>query len=381
MYPNNTGIRSVSVMMSMPMSKASFGFSAFAASERIRTESFIQDMNFNRARDHARTVLSLVQDPGFTGNRSLAPKRAWEYERERIRRGFRGTRRYTPEEKECILKYGKLTAKGGFKGAEVHHPKNVKAHPYEQANPDNSRICKNLSEHLEEHGGNFRHETDKPIRKDWQNKDLRNKTENRIAIKEFKLLTFQAILSFFTAASITYILERYQNGDSEEAKRQAVEEALKQGTDAMGITVMSLVLSNRLLAPAVDKISGLLAKLGLNVGAGAIEFGVVGAIALAVTSVYMYAKYRFQGYGRKEALIAVGKQAVAPAIFLIVGVVLAALFGTGAAIMFSLIVTFAMVGYNIYAIHQEKELQRTIAYGVSCFTFVEAGNAVEAALA
>ena len=234
---------------------------------------------------------------------------------------------------------------------------------------------------MEKHGGDFRNETDNPFRKDWQNKDLRNKTENRIAGKEFKLLAFQAVLAFFTAASITYILERYQNGDSEEAKRLAVEEALKQGTDAMGITAITLALSNRLLAPAVDKISGLLARLGLHVGAGAIEFGVVGAIALAVTSVYMYAKYRFQGYGRKEALIAVGKQAVAPAIFLIVGVVLAALFGPGVAMLFSLIVTFAMLGYNIFAVHQEKELQRTIAYGVSCFTFVEAGNAVEAASA
>lgn len=381
MYPNSTGIRSVSVMMSMPMSKASSGYSVFAASERIRTESFIQDMNFKRAGDQARTVLSLAQDPGFTGNRSLSPKRAWEYERERIRRGFRGTRRYTPEEKQCILKYGKLTAKGGFKGASVHHPRSVKAHPYDQADPDNSYICKLLSEHLEKHGGDFRKETDNPFRKDWQNKDFRNKTENRIAGKEFKLLAFQAVLAFFTAASITYILERYQNGDSEEAKRLAVEEALKQGTDAMGITAITLALSNRLLAPAVNKISGLLARLGLHVEAGAIEFGVVGAIALAVTSVYMYVKYRTQGYGRKEALIAVGKQAVAPVIFLIAGVVLAALFGPGVAMLFSLIVTLAMLGYNIFAVHQEKELQRTIAYGVSCFTFVEASKAVEAALA
>ena len=41
---------------------------------------------------------------------------------------------------------------------------------------------------MEKHGGDFRNETDNPFRKDWQNKDLRNKTENRIAGKEFKLL-------------------------------------------------------------------------------------------------------------------------------------------------------------------------------------------------
>ena len=84
--------------------------------------------------------------------RQKAVRDAWKQERELVIKRGRGTRAWTAKQKKELIETGKV------KGFEGHHINNVKEHPDLAGNPDNIKFLKR-SEHLQEHGGNFRNET------------------------------------------------------------------------------------------------------------------------------------------------------------------------------------------------------------------------------
>ena len=84
--------------------------------------------------------------------RREAVRKAWQEERELIRRTGRGTRAWTAAERKELLKAGKVS---GYHG---HHINNVKAHPHLAGNPDNIVFLK-PGEHLQAHGGNWQNTT------------------------------------------------------------------------------------------------------------------------------------------------------------------------------------------------------------------------------
>ncbi|SDE28252.1 RHS repeat-associated core domain-containing protein [Riemerella columbipharyngis] len=79
-------------------------------------------------------------------------ERAWKEEQELIKRGLGGTREWTEQEKEELLKTGKVKDYYG------HHINSVSTHPHLADNPDNVQFVK-FDEHLELHSGNFHNST------------------------------------------------------------------------------------------------------------------------------------------------------------------------------------------------------------------------------
>lgn len=364
MNPNRLGIQTLPIMTSYPMSSLLSSYTRLAASERAKTANFIQKMNWERAIDASHTVLGLGVNPNFEGERSKAVRGAWQYERERIRRGFKTTRPFSDEQKKHIAQFGKLRGSEGYSEATVHHKQNVHDHPLEQANPDNTQICITTKEHLEAHNGNFRNETNARFKKDWQNKDIIKQTEKRIDRAEMKTLGIVAVISFVTASSITLVVELYKNGNNPESLKKAKRDALESGVEALGITFITYAIAQKILEPATEKISSLLIKLGFNISEKAVQTSIIGTIVILISSTYTYFKLRANGYKPRQALIEVGKQAITSVLLLIAEVWIINISGGTAGIIFSVICTLAIMGYTIYSIHVDKELRQRIVYAI-----------------
>jgi hypothetical protein len=82
--------------------------------------------------------------------RRKAVAQAWKQEQALVRATGQGTRQWTDKEIAELLDTGKV------RGYQGHHINSVNAHPEMAGNPDNIKFT---SEHLSEHGGNFRNAT------------------------------------------------------------------------------------------------------------------------------------------------------------------------------------------------------------------------------
>jgi RHS repeat-associated protein len=85
--------------------------------------------------------------------RRAAVRNAWKEEKALVAETGEGTRAWTDAETKQLLEKGKVD---GYHG---HHINNVKDHPELAGNPDNIKFVKGGSEHLAEHGGNYRNKT------------------------------------------------------------------------------------------------------------------------------------------------------------------------------------------------------------------------------
>ncbi|MBR3814742.1 MAG: hypothetical protein IKK38_12835 [Spirochaetaceae bacterium] len=112
-----------------------------------------QHLNNKRKEYKSRLEDKLASNPNYTADRNKGVKLAWQYEQEVIKMGGTGTRNWTAQEKDELLKNGIV------RGIVGHHEQSVSAHPEEQANPDNISFL-TREEHLQKHGGDFRNATD-----------------------------------------------------------------------------------------------------------------------------------------------------------------------------------------------------------------------------
>lgn len=85
--------------------------------------------------------------------RQAGVKAAWKEEQQLIKETGQGTRPWTKAEKKELLETGKV------KGYEGHHINSVKDNPNMARNPDNVKFVKGRTDHIVEHGGNFRNQT------------------------------------------------------------------------------------------------------------------------------------------------------------------------------------------------------------------------------
>ena len=88
--------------------------------------------------------------------RSKGVAKAWERERELVRKG-RGTRQWTVKEQKELLRTGRV------KGYQGHHMKSVAMHPEYAAEPRNIQFLssrKENNEHLKAHRDDYRNESD-----------------------------------------------------------------------------------------------------------------------------------------------------------------------------------------------------------------------------
>ncbi|MGH7719355.1 MAG: RHS repeat-associated core domain-containing protein [Gemmatimonadaceae bacterium] len=84
--------------------------------------------------------------------RRRAVRRAWQQERDRVRRTGQGSREWTAAERDELL------ATGRVKGYEGHHRNSVAAHTDQAGDPDNIEFLMR-DEHFRAHGGNWRNPT------------------------------------------------------------------------------------------------------------------------------------------------------------------------------------------------------------------------------
>ncbi|WP_370762745.1 RHS repeat-associated core domain-containing protein [Megamonas funiformis] len=92
-----------------------------------------------------------VTERQFSALRQKAVRQAWENEVDKIKKGLKGSRDWTENEKQELLTKGKVSEYDG------HHMKSAKAYPDLVDNPDNIQFLKNRhsNEHLAAHNGNY----------------------------------------------------------------------------------------------------------------------------------------------------------------------------------------------------------------------------------
>jgi hypothetical protein len=113
----------------------------------------------------ATLTLLKEQDASIQGNieaslqadRQAGVNAAWRQEAELVRQTGHGTVNWTPQEMEELLRTGRV---GGYEG---HHINSINGHPEMARDPSNVRFVRGRAEHLGEHGGNFRNQTEGPL--------------------------------------------------------------------------------------------------------------------------------------------------------------------------------------------------------------------------
>ncbi|PAM91406.1 hypothetical protein B4N84_28520, partial [Flavobacterium sp. IR1] len=107
----------------------------------------------NQRRQDLQNKISTLHS-GDTSYRNEGVGLAWKYERMEIEMGGTGSGDWSEAQRQEILVSGKA------RGAEGHHINSVKAHPDQQANPDNIEFVKSREEHKLRHGGDFKNPTE-----------------------------------------------------------------------------------------------------------------------------------------------------------------------------------------------------------------------------
>ena len=85
--------------------------------------------------------------------RRRAVAQAWKQEQALVRETGQGTRQWTDKEIQELLENGRV------KGYQGHHINSVNGSPDLAGSPDNIKFVRGGSEHLAEHGGNYRNAT------------------------------------------------------------------------------------------------------------------------------------------------------------------------------------------------------------------------------
>ena len=109
--------------------------------------------------------------------RRKAVAEAWKREKALVAEG-RGTRDWTPEEQEQILRKGKV------KGYEGHHMKSVHDHNFRAGDANNIQFL-TRKEHLAAHKGNFRNKTNSYY--DYKTGESRDFSRYKPSIEDHKL--------------------------------------------------------------------------------------------------------------------------------------------------------------------------------------------------
>jgi hypothetical protein len=98
-----------------------------------------------------------LTDKQFSDLRQKAVRQAWKQEKELVQKTGKGTRGWTPEEIQELLKTGKV------KGYEGQHMKSANEYLDFTGDPDNIQFLKgrnmDVNEHLDAHGGNYHNPT------------------------------------------------------------------------------------------------------------------------------------------------------------------------------------------------------------------------------
>ncbi|NFO11188.1 hypothetical protein FDB29_08755 [Clostridium botulinum] len=297
--------------------------------------------------------------------RSKGVSLAWDYEKTELEMGGKGTREWTVEQRDEIVRNGKL------RGAEGHHINNVKDHPTEQANPDNIKFAKDRQEHQEFHDGNFKNETTGELYN--RNSNLEKANFKRVLGNELKGIGMAALIGLGVGVSIGFVCSLAINGCSVEALKEAVMYSGKMGiySAAMATTnhVVLRLVGERLSNSIVTVLTG---NLGLALTGNLIEvinMGVVGWVCIGICTILTFVKLMKQGRTFKQAFKGMIISATLPTIILLISLIAQVKLGGKAGGIVSLISGTIVLGYSVISSIMDSKTSKRIS--IMCVELTE----------
>lgn len=308
----------------------------------------------------------LASDPTSTSLRDKGIELAWKYEKAELEMGGSGTRDWSPTQRQEILDNMSV------RNFEGHHINSAAAHPGQQTNPDNIRFLEEhrdgsgVREHLDAHNGSYRNATEGDLID--RNKRLIDTNETRVFKNELTGIGTAAAIGLGIGFTIGFVATLAQSGVSPETVRNAASTGAKAGLQGSAFGVVNYMLARSIGELASKALQGVLQNIGISVTDNVIKMcnmGVVGFMAISVFSVYQFAKLKRMGYGTRECLIRVGKQAAFSTAVLIASIIAQGIWGSPAGIIVSISIGLIVLTYKVsLSIHDNKLMEGIRVYTI-----------------
>lgn len=318
-------------------------------------------LNAQRDKIAAKVACGLARDPSYTGARNDAVKLAWKYEKADIMMGGRGSENWTPEERQEIIDNITIdgnNARGGVRGAEGHHRKNVADHPEDQGDPDNIKFFHNREEHLKKgHGGDWHNESDAP--KTDGNARLKKTNSKRVFKNELKGIGIAAAIGIGVGFTIGFAVTLAQSGVTPDSVKTAFVNGAKGGAESGVLAAIGYGIG-RTIGAAV---TGLLENIGIKVAeniSNLCSMGTVGMMTIAVFSVYQFVKLALSGVSVRGAFVQAGIQALISLSLLAVSIVVQGLCGGYAGIIVSTGIGITCMVYSLGTAVQRRHFSEKL---------------------
>lgn len=317
-------------------------------------------------RDSAQQSLDtvLAADPTSTSLRNKGIGWAWIYEKAEIEMGGSGTRDWSPVQRQEILDNMSV------RNFEGHHINSVAEHPEQQTNPDNIRFLEEhrdgsgVREHLDAHNGYYRNATEGDMID--RNQRLIDTNQSRVFRNELAGIGTAAAIGLGIGFTIGFVVTLAQSGVSPESVRYAAVAGAKTGLLGAAFGVVNHILVGGIGELASRALQGVLQNIGVSVTDNIVRMcnmGVVGFMAIAVFSVYQFAKLRLMGYGTKDCLIRVGNQATFSTAVFIASIIAQGAWGGPYGIVAALGISFIVLIYKVsLTIHGKKLMEDIRVY-------------------
>lgn len=301
-------------------------------------QGIITELGEERASLQARITEKLAVDPGYKGFRDEGVNLAWAYDRADLRMGGQGSREYTAAQKNELLETGEI------KGLEGHHINDVSNHLSEQANPDNIRFL-TRDDHYVAHGNAWQNKTQGDMID--REKMLRRTQTKRIFKNEVRGAGITAVIGFGVGFTISAIMELSEKGISQVNARDLVKESARAGLETAALSAISYI-GSRALAFAWNSLclpcSPVLSIMSC------------GAISLAVSAAFQFAKTKYSGADTARAFKIVGRQMAVPAATLLASVLAQGVFGGISGILVSAGIGVVCIGTMVYTNVHDRHL-------------------------
>lgn len=309
----------------------------------------------NQRRQDLQSKVSTLP-PGDTGYRNEGVGLAWKYERAEIEMGGSGSSNWTDSQRQEILNSGRV------RGAEGHHINSVKAHPDQQANPDNIEFVRDRDEHLQRHGGDFKNPTEGKLID--RNERLEDINKERVWKNELSGIGLAAAIGLGVGFTIGVATTLAQHGISTDSIKLAAGIGLKTGTEASALAAISHTIVSGIGESISNTISQIMIE-GFGVQATdnlfkMCQMGVVGAISSIVFSAWLFLKLKIQGYDSKFVLSKVTRSLGYSLGILFISIVSQGLWGGHAGIIVSISIGLMVMIYQFIKHQVSKKVIESI---------------------
>ena len=367
-------------ILAVPISGTSFSAMTVTNGYNTQLGGFLKALNAERSALADKVANGMAKNPAYVGARNDGVSLAWDYEAADIKMGGNGSADWNAAEQQEILENrpdivnkpkmadGKLKApKGGVRGAEGHHQKNVADHPEEQANPDNIKFYKTRKQHLEEgHDGNWKNESDGPMTD--KNKMLEKTNGKRVFKNELHGLGLAAAIGAGVGLTLGFVATLAQTGVTPDTLKLAMAEGVKGGVESGLMSIAGYGVGRTLGEVASQAASGMMESVGMTITENIskmVHMGVAGTLTIAVFSAYQFVKLKIKGAATKDALIQTGKQALFSLSLLAVSIAAQGIWGGTAGIIVSVSIGIILIAYSLTdSIHKRHFEERVRVYTI-----------------